>query len=74
MRGVRLNEEGQYNGRDRYDGRDRYEPQERHRDRDRYERLERRDKSTRFNPKLVILDFEGKMQPDDLLDWLSAVE
>ena len=45
-----------------YDGRTCYE------ERECYHRCDRRDESTRFNLKLEILDFEGKMQPDDFLD------
>ena len=69
-----MDENDWYDGKDQFDDRDWYEPQEIHRDRDRYERHERKDESTRFNPKLDILDFKGKIQPNDCLDWLSAME
>ena len=42
--------------------------------RHRYDKCDHRDESTRFNPKLEIPNFEGKMQLDNFLDWLSIVE
>ena len=36
-------------------------------------RGEREDKVI-FNPKVEILDFEGKMQPEEFVDWLNNVE
>ena len=69
-----MDEEDQYDGRDRFDYRDRYETRERQRARGRYECCERRDELTRFNLKLDISDFEGKMELNDFLDWLSMLE
>ena len=67
-RGVCLDEEEQYDGRDWFDGMDIYEG------RDWYKHRERMDDLTRFNRKLDIQDFEGRMHLDDFLDWLSTVE
>ena len=39
-----------------------------------HERHDYYEDSTRFNPKLDISDFEGRMQLDDFLDWLNTVE
>ena len=43
-------------------------------DKDRYEHREREDESSRFNHKLDILDFKGKMPPNNFLDQLSTME
>lgn len=67
-RGVCLDEEEQYDGRDWFDGMDIYEG------RDWYKRRERMDDLTRFNRKLDIQDFEGRMHLDDFLDWLSTMK
>ena len=32
------------------------------------------DESSRFNPKLDIPEFEGRMHAYDFLDWLNTVE
>ena len=36
-------------------------------------RGEREDR-VRFNPKVEIFDFEGRMQPEEFVDWLNTVE
>ncbi|KAK0577396.1 hypothetical protein LWI29_032473 [Acer saccharum] len=36
--------------------------------------LRDREKHCAFNAKVEILEFEGKMQPDELVEWLNAVD
>ena len=45
-----------------------------HRNDDYFERRGNYDNDLRFNPKLNILEFDGRMDVDEFLDWLNMVE
>ena len=45
---------------------------ERYHDEDYYEK--HNNEGLKFNPKLDILEFEGRRHADDFLDWLNTVE
>ena len=45
-----------------------------YRNEDYYKRHGNYDEGLRFNPKLNIPKFDGRMDPDEFLDWLNMVE